>query len=177
MAFELLTNLNESVKADEQHRALLEDFTSELFGDTSAASYDDYVAAWERGKEVLEKQLTEMKASELYTEMSQGAMDRAGEREWMAQVSQDSGDMKRAKQKTLGLTDKSAPAEGEVVVLGAGGLGSIVAVDAESASVIIRDKSGTEKVFKNDDLLGPKMVNGKKAWALQGATPGTRGAR
>lgn len=165
MAFELLTNLNESVKADEQHRALLEEFTSELFGDTAAASYDDYVAAWERGKEVLEP--TEL-------EEAQAAMDRAGEREWMQQTAAKSAEMQRDKERTLGIKPKGAPEEGHIVVLGAGGLGQIVATDPESEAVIIRDRQGNEKVFKNAELLGPKMVNGKMTWALSGATPGTR---
>ena len=158
MAFKLLTNLNESVKAELEHQALLEDFTSELFGDMAAASYDDYAAAWDRAKDAVRDPEA--------IEEAQAALDRAGERDWVQQTSDAAREKKRATNRTLGIKEEGDPEKGDIVVLGAAGLGQIVDVDGPSEQVIIRNKAGEEKVVKMSMLLGPKTVNGKKSWAL-----------
>jgi hypothetical protein len=162
MAFELLGNLNESVREKEEYQALVESTILEFFGDTAAATPEECEALWAAAKDAVRK----------IDEVERAAMARAGEREWMQQAAADSADRQETKDRALGLKKRGAPEEGHMVVM-QGGVGRIVAVDTQDNQVIIQNKQGQEKVFKFDQLLGPKNVNGKMAWALKGATPGT----
>lgn len=168
MAYELLTNLNESVRENEEYQALVESVICEFFGDQAASTPEECAALWDAAKDAVrseQQQLTEQPES--------AAMARAGERDWVQQAAADSDQRQDDKNRTLGIKPKGVPEEGHMVVM-QGGVGRIVAVDTVDKQVIIQNKQGQEKVFKMDQLLGPKNVNGKMAWALQGATPGTR---
>lgn len=164
MAYKLLTNLNKSVQEKEEYEALVESVICEFFGDTAASTPEECEALWAAA--------TDADLTEMNNRGENAAMARAGEREWMQQAAQDSDERAEAKNRTLGIKAKGEPETGHFVVM-QGGVGKIVAVDTVDKQVIIQNKQGQEKVFKMDQLLGPKNVNGKLAWALQGSTPGT----
>jgi hypothetical protein len=167
MAFKLLETLNESVRENEEYQALVESVICEFFGDQAASTPEECAALWDAAKDAVRSEQGTL------TEVENAAMARAGERDWVKQAAADSTERQDNKDRTLGIKKKGQPEEGHLVVM-QGGVGRIVAVDAVDKAVIIQNKQGQEKVFKMDQLLGPKNVNGKMAWALQGTTPGTQ---
>jgi len=162
MAYELLTSLNESVRENEEYEKIVESVILEFFGDQAASTPEECAAAWERAKEAVRD------PEPLEEQGENAAMARAGERDWVRQAAQDSTDREDVKNRTLGIKATGVPAEGNPVIM-QGGVGQVVAVDAQDKQVIVRGKDGQEKVFKFSDLAGPKEVNGKLAWALKSA--------
>ena len=162
MAYKLLTNLNESVRENEEYQALVESVICEFFGDQAASTPEECAALWDAAKDAVRSEQQEP----LTEQGENAAMARAGERDWVQQASKDSDERQDNKNRTLGIKPKGAPEEGQLVVM-QGGVGRIVAIDAVDKQVIVQNKQGQEKVFKMDQLVGPKNVNGKLAWALR----------
>lgn len=160
MTFNLLTSLNESALETETHQALLESIISEHFGDDAASSVDECAALWDMAQD-------NPKKTTIVEQPESAAMARAGELDWVRSTAQDNKQKQAVKNKALGIKPKGTPETGHMVVM-QGGLGKIVATQPEDRKLIIQNKAGVEKVFSYDQLVGPKKVNGKLAWALKG---------
>lgn len=159
MAFELITQINESANDEQNYINLVESTIKELFGDDAAGSVTECQVAWDAAEDADRKDTVKE---------SSAAMGRAAERDWLQQVSDETAEKKELKNRKLGIKSQGEPEAGQFVIM-QGGVGKIVAIDKPSKQVIIQNKAGKEKVFKYTDLAGPKEVKGKKAWALKAA--------
>lgn len=162
MRYDLLSQVNESARADDEYVQLVERAIDILGFDRNEVICTE---------SDLEKFLVRVSGRKLLEQREGAAMARAGEREWLADLAREreTKDTEYQQPKKLGIPRETAkPAEGQRIVLpGRGGIGSIVALDLQHNQVMIRDKAGREFVVKMDELVGPKMVGKDATWMLK----------
>ncbi len=158
MKLNFLQSINESANEEAAHLALLEQTITDVFGDQAIASVADHKVMWTAAKD----------STTTISEASTASMSRAGERDWIQDATARQDEKKALKDKALGIKPKTdhMPSKGDMVAL-ASGIGKIVDTDEKTKQVIIQDKAGNEKVFPMAQLVGPKTVQGKQAWALR----------
>jgi len=156
MSYNLLTDLNQIAKEEDEYKALYETVMSDFFG-CDLEDLEKMAKLWTNAKEP--KEPTDL------SEAERASMGRASDREWAQQAAAEA----RAEEEpstSLGIKSNRVPKVGNMVAIGTG-MGTIAGVEPTDELVSIKDnRTGQEKVFKFANLAGPKMVNGKMAWKL-----------
>ena len=152
MPYDLLKDINTTVKEDESHIQYMEEAIHAMFGDEAAHTLEESTEIWDAAPD-----------SKKVFEMERGAaMGRAAERDFAG-----GGGGGEPPTTSLGIKSNRTPQVGEWVVM-PGGAGKIVELDTKDNQVMVQNRAGT-KVFKMDQLLGPKKTNsGELAWTLAG---------
>ena len=151
MPYDLLKDINTTVKDNEAQIQYMEEAIHTMFGDEAAYTLAEATEIWDAAEDS-ENQLDEVERA---------SMARAGEREWVQDAKPNKPETK------LGITSDVPPAVGQWVLM-PGGAGKIVEIDTRDNQVMVQNRAGT-KVLKFDQLMGPKKTaSGDLAWALAG---------
>ncbi len=151
MPYDLLKDINTTVKDDEAHIQYMEEGILALFGDKAAYTLEESTEIWDAAPD-----------SEKVFEMEGGAaMGRSAERDFVQSAREEEPSS------SLGIKSDRQPKVGEWVLM-PGAPGRITEIDTQDMQVHVKGRAG-EKVFKIDELLGPKKTrSGELAWTLAG---------
>lgn len=166
MGYDLLSQVNESAQHQDEYKAILNTAIDVLEFEHDVIRTDEQFAKF-----------LDNIADRPLLEYGGAAAERAGEREWMGDISAASKrnqSMKRhggqeIAQRGIGLNkpqQSQVPKRGQVVLL-PDGLGQIVEFDQQGKQVMVRSKAGKEFVVKINELTPGKVVNKRQTWGLK----------
>lgn len=169
VGYKLLSQVHESVREDEKLNKALNEVVEIIGFDRDEVICTEAELA-KLIESVSDEPLLEIGGNTFRSDVS-AARGRGHERDFVRTAMTDQREREGQDYKArsaLGLPQKkNLPDVGHKVVLGAGGIGQIVATDSGHGKVMIGSKGGKEFVVNSDQLVGPKMVGGQPTWGLK----------